>query len=190
MESNIVNVLKMYKTIEALVEAGKQGPLIGTSTREHMSVMVALKPKHKHMKTLRQARKRVFPIIKSPFDLPPMYKQTLSSFLARTNERSIFVLKLFESIQLILWHCELKKMENTSGHEHVRPRVANWNLRWQLKTDEGSGILIFASDEDMLAGAMSKNIVADGTFKTCPLPFCQLYVLHAEVIAFQSYIGH
>ncbi len=52
--------------------------------------------------------------------------------------------------------------------------------RWLLYSNANSGVLIFASDSDLLALSQSKMWFADGTFQMCPKEFHQLYFIHSE----------
>ena len=53
--------------------------------------------------------------------------------------------------------------------------------KFLIKADEKYGMLLFASDYNLMVAARSKHLVTDGTFKVAPIGFTQLLTLHAKV---------
>ncbi|XP_028158672.1 uncharacterized protein LOC114351596 [Ostrinia furnacalis] len=46
---------------------------------------------------------------------------------------------------------------------------------------EGKRILVFASKKNRVIMSQGKDFMGDGTFKSCPIPFMQLYTLHCDI---------
>ena len=92
----------------------------------------------------------------------------------------------FQSVRSVL---------NRERAKHVPPvprnlAQVNINGLWALTQNQqqylrhqnnGSGVLIFATDEDLQLLANATMVFVDGTFKTAPRPYEQFFTIHGEI---------
>ncbi|KAL8598439.1 hypothetical protein ACOMHN_032716 [Nucella lapillus] len=79
---------------------------------------------------------------------------------------------------------------NVHGQPPCRPfpelsRTSRWNQdRFLLHSDNDWGILIFATDENLSLVQRCRNLYMDGTFKSCPRPYTQVFTIFGRFNGF------
>ena len=98
-------------------------------------------------------------------------------------EQSTSVVPDYRSIKSSLYRARAKKVPRTPTNMSEVSITGKWRLtlkkeRFLLANDVDCDVTIFASDKNLTLLFNSEAIFADGTFKACPPPFEQLYVLY------------
>ena len=88
----------------------------------------------------------------------------------------------YKSVRSILYRKRSEKVPpvpKTISDIELRGRWRNSYApeRFLIYHNVGSGVTIFATDEGMRVLSECDNILCDGTFKACPSPYYQLYVI-------------
>ena len=98
--------------------------------------------------------------------------------IERTTDR---VYPEYRTVKSSLYRARAKKCLQFQGPSEIcrlwfMEKTLSGEL-FPLKNDCENGIVVFTTNENLKMLGECKNVLADGTFKSCPPPFEQLYVL-------------
>ena len=108
--------------------------------------------------------------------------QLLKTVYDYTLERTNGVVLDFHNVRSTLYRARAKKLPQIPNHYRDLEIPERWKFtfsrkRFLLKNDRENGIVIFATSKALRFLASCETILSDGTFKLCPPPFEQLYVI-------------
>ena len=108
--------------------------------------------------------------------------QLLKTVYDYTLERTNGVVPEFHNVRSTLYRARAKKLPQIPNHYRDLEIPERWKFtfsrkRFLLKNDRENGMVIFATSKALRFLASCETILSDGTFKSCPPPFEQLYVI-------------
>ncbi|ELP91144.1 hypothetical protein EIN_270400 [Entamoeba invadens IP1] len=120
-------------------------------------------------------RKNHSNFIKNDLQTSPTKKLTMKSFITKYKRGSIGITQ--STLERFVQRNKVHKIEPNS-YDDIIISVGDFNL---LFKDEQIGILIFGNSEQLTMLARCKEVFMDGTFRSCPKQFYQLYTLHCQL---------
>ena len=154
------------------------------------NIIINLPSSHNHLPPQDESADRKFcKKLKKKLETDPttnlenLYQNELQDFfnkMLNENEKENFLHPSYEKVRQVMTRKRLKVLPKSPKFFAVINIDPPWSVKLNKKRFllyQESKILIFVTDFGLKFLALSKNCLADGTFKTAPPPFYQIYTI-------------